>query len=376
MDEYISTMSDEERAERRAARIAARKKRQHERRMRKLRQMVPVLGASLLLVGVLSAWGKSHHAKRDEDHEDNAQVMSLQSESVKPLIPEVREAKPFHAAVSNSTVMLGEEFPSKHALLIDVQSGKILAEKDANTVISPASMTKILTLLVAVEHLNESDLDKTVTITREITDYCYVNDCSVVGLMVGEEVPVRELLYGTILSSGADTALALANYVAGSHEAFVEMMNDKLEELGLSDTAHFTNCVGLYHEDHYCTIYDIAMILKAAMDLPLCQEVLDARTYETLPTTDHPNGQILSNWFLRRIEDKDTGRVEVVGAKTGFVVQAGNCAASAGRDTEGRLYLCVTANAQGSWRAIYDHVDLYQRFCPTEPPAPAADAVQ
>ena len=89
-------------------------------------------------------------------------------------------------------------------------------------------MTKILTLLVAVEQLEgEEALDDTVTITREITDYCYVNDCSVVGLEVDEVVPVRELLYGTILSSGADAALALACYTAGSHEAFVAQMNEK-----------------------------------------------------------------------------------------------------------------------------------------------------
>ena len=99
-------------------------------------------------------------------------------------------------------------------------------------------------LLVAAEHIE--NLDDTVTITIDITDYCYVNDCSVVGFALDEVVPVRELLYGTILPSGADAALALAKYVAGSQEAFVALMNEKLEELGLSDTAHFTNCVGLY----------------------------------------------------------------------------------------------------------------------------------
>lgn len=131
----------------------------------------------------------------------------------------------FVPAATAATAVLGEEIPSSHAVLIDAESGEILAEKDADAVISPASMTKILTLLVAVEQLeSEEALDDTVTITREITDYCYVNDCSVVGLEVDEVVPVRELLYGTILSSGADAALALAYYTAGSHEAFVALM--------------------------------------------------------------------------------------------------------------------------------------------------------
>jgi D-alanyl-D-alanine carboxypeptidase (penicillin-binding protein 5/6) len=155
----------------------------------------------------------------------------------------------------------------------------------------------------------------------------------------------------------------VANYVAGSHEAFVELMNQKLEELGLSETAHFTNCVGLYDENHHCTVYDMAMILKAAMENDLCREILDARTYETAPTSDHPDGQVLSNWFLRRIEDKDTGDIEVIGAKTGYVTQAGSCAASCGRDPDGNEYICVTGDANSSWRAIYDHVDLYSKYC-------------
>ena len=185
------------------------------------------------------------------------------------------------------------------------------------------------------------------------------------GFELDEVVPVRELLYGTILPSGADAALALATYVAGSQEAFVELMNDKLEELGLSDTAHFTNCVGLYDEAHACTVTDMALILKAAMENDLCREVLSAHTYETAPTPQHPDGQVLSNWFLRRIEDKDQDlSVRAVAAKTGYVVQSGNCAASYAKSSDGHGYLCVTANAYSAWRAIYDHVELYKTYCP------------
>ena len=222
-------------------------------------------------------------------------------------------------------------------------------------------MTKIMTLLVAAENLKS--LDDTAAITIDITDYCFVNDCSVVGYKLGEVATVRELLYGTILSSGADAALALATHVAGSHEAFVALMNEKLAELGIDDTAHFTNCVGLYDPDHHCTVTDMAVMLKAAMENELCREVLDARIYETVPTEQHPEGQVLSNWFLRRIEDKDTGDIDVIGAKTGYVAQSGNCAASCGRTEDGREYICVTGNAYSAWRAIYDHVDLYKTYC-------------
>ena len=269
---------------------------------------------------------------------------------------------------TEDTVLLPDTFPSRCAVVLDAESGVILAEKNADTVISPASMTKVLTVLVAAEQITEADLDDTFTMTIDITDYCYVNGCSVVGLMVDETVSVRELFYGTILPSGADAALGLATYVAGSQEAFVALMNEKLEELGLSDTAHFTNCVGLYDEAHKCTVSDMAVMLEAAMDNDLCREVLEARTYETLPTTDHPEGQILSNWFLRRIEDKDTGGITVTGAKTGYVVESGNCAASYGETADGRRYICVTADAYSAWRAIYDHTDLYRIYCSGETP--------
>lgn len=267
--------------------------------------------------------------------------------------------KTYTAEKAADTLQLGADISSEHAILIDLDTDTIVAEKDASAIINPASMTKILTVLVAAEHV--TDLDDTFTITLEITDYSYVNDCSSVGFAENEVVTVRDLFYGTILPSGGDAAAALATYVAGSKEAFVDMMNEKIDELGLSETAHVTNCVGLYDEDHYCTVYDMAMILEAAIENDLCREVLSAHTYTTSATEQHPEGITISNWFLRRIEDKDTGG-EVVCAKTGYVVQSGNCAASYGKDASGKEYICVTANASSGWNCIYDHVALYKQF--------------
>lgn len=354
MDErYTPILSNEERAALRSQRAVRRKAAQQERRRRQLRQLLPVGTLVLVLVGLLAGWA-SHRTK--EEPEPEVPAAAVLDEIAPP------EPEPLWAPVETAnTTRLDDTFPSAYAVVIDRADGTILAEKDSNAVISPASMTKILTLLVAAENLK--NLDDTVTITVDITDYCFVNDCSVVGYELNESATVRELLYGTILPSGADAALALAVYVAGSHEAFVELMNEKAAELGISETAHFTNCVGLYDEAHHCTVRDMAVILNAAMENELCREVLNARTYETAPTLEHPDGQILSNWFLRRIEDKDTGDVEVIGAKTGYVMQSGNCAASCGRAVDGREYVCVTGNAYSSWRAIYDHVELYKNYC-------------
>ncbi len=267
--------------------------------------------------------------------------------------------KEYFAKTTPDTIQPINTVVSENAVFIDVETGDILAERNYKEGICPASMTKILTVLVAAEHV--TDLDDTFTMTLEITDYGYVNDCSSAGFAKDETVTVRDLFYGTILPSGADAAVGLATYVAGDQESFVAMMNDKLKELGLSKTAHFTNCVGIYDEDHYCTVYDMAMILEAAIDNELCREVLSAHTYTTSKTEQHPDGIIISNWFLRRIEDKDTGG-EVVCGKTGYVVQSGNCAASFGVDASGKEYICVTAESNSNWRCIKDHVDLYKQF--------------
>lgn len=280
------------------------------------------------------------------------------------LQPEVYEA------VSTAyTTGFADSVISEYGIVIDVENGAILAQRNAKTGMSPASMTKVLTILTAADALgiggedwaNNPILDDTFEITIDITDYSFVNRCSNVGFEVGERVTVRDLFYGTILPSGADAAVGLACYVSGSHEAFVELMNQKLNELGLSGSTHFTNCVGLYDKDHYSTVYDIAVILKTAADNPFCREVLSAHTYNTAVNDRHPKGLLVSNWFLRRIEDKDT-HGEVICAKTGYVNQSKSCAASLAADVHGKEYICVTAGAGGSWPCINDHVALYQTW--------------
>lgn len=305
--------------------------------------------------------------QREENHpEDHPAEEDISREDQPKEAGQSGEDFAFSPCVTERTAAFPQEgrgVYSTNGILIDVETQEILACRDPYLRINPASMTKILTLLVAAEHVQ--DLGDTFTMTAEIADYVYRHDCSIAGFGVGEKVTVEDLLYGTILPSGAEAAMALAEYVAGSQEAFVEMMNQKLEQLGLSDSAHFTNCVGLYDENHYCTVYDMALILKAATDNELCRRVMSARKYTTsVVTQDWPDGILLSNWFLRRIEDKDT-HGEVLCAKTGYVDQSGNCAASLAADSGGREYICVTTGSISNWACIYDHVEIYQAFLPS-----------
>lgn len=286
---------------------------------------------------------RENKEKEDEENEDTSET----------------ESQAYEFTATEDTISLGGNIVSSNAIFVDIASQTILARKDETSRIVPASMTKVLTLLVAVENIDDPD-DKFV-MTREILDYCFTNDCIVVGFEEGEAVTVKDLLYGAILTSGADAALGLAEYVAGSEEEFVALMNAKLEDMGLSGSAHFTNCVGVYDESHYCSVYDMAVIMEAAVKNKTCREVLSAHTYTTSITQQHPEGIPISNWFLRRIEDKDTGG-EVICAKTGYVLQSGNCAVSYGMDKKGREYICVTVNAYNKWKCTEDHVYLYKRF--------------
>lgn len=269
----------------------------------------------------------------------------------------------YHFKADKNTGSVPDDIDSEYAVIVDLVDGSIIAGREYDTQMNPASMTKILTLLVAVENINLKKLDEdTYEIHQGITDYVFTNQMSQVGFGIGDTPTIRSLLYGTILPSGADAALALAEYTAGSEEAFVELMNKKLEELGISDTAHFTNVVGAYDEDHYCTALDMATILRAAIDNELCREVLSCHYYEVARSKDE-DAEVLgiSNWFLRRIEDKET-HGEVICAKTGYVSESGSCAASYQKSYDGGHYICVTAGAPGVWPCIYDHVELYETY--------------
>jgi D-alanyl-D-alanine carboxypeptidase (penicillin-binding protein 5/6) len=280
--------------------------------------------------------------------EDNGQKEPEDGEKVQQL---------FQYEATEDTHALGEdEITSSYAVFVDTESDTILASRDAFSRMVPASMTKVLTALIAAEHVENWD-DK-FTITIDITDYSFQNHCSNAGFDRDETVTIRDLIYGAILPSGADASLGLAVYVAGSQEAFVELMNEKLEELGLSETSHFTNCVGIYDVNHYTTAYDMAVIMEAAIQNEMCREVFSTRIYTTSVTEQHPEGIEMSNWFVRRIEDKETNGIMVYG-KTGYVDESGSCAVSFGTNENGRTYICVTANSGSKWWCIDDHAKLY-----------------
>jgi len=363
-----SEASKREWEESKKRRLAARKALQE--KARKQREQRIMIGAAvgillvllfLLISAVKSCASQKEDAVPEEVPIETVAALEEENPSVEAPVEEpVEETKNYSFTTAQTLGAIPSEVVSKYIAIIDCDTNTILGGKEIRTRMNPASMIKILTVLTAMDYVE--NMEDTVEITIDITDYTFTNGCSVVGYGWGDTPTVEELFYGTIVPSGADAAIALAKYCAGSQEAFVELMNEKAKELGLTDT-HVTNCVGIYDENQYSTVYDIAVILRTAMDDSFLRNVLVQHKYLTAPTKDNPDGILLSNWFLRRIEDFDThGTVE--GAKTGYVDESGSCAASFATDKNGKTYLCVTSGSTTSWRCVHDHINLYCEYLP------------
>ena len=152
---------------------------------------------------------------------------------------------------------------SRHAILLDAQSGQILAQKRADERAAPASLTKMMTILLAIEA--EPDLDKQVTLPEDIFPPLQTEKASMAGFVPGETVTVRDLLYGVMLPSGAECCEALAQLISGSEESFAALMNQKAAELGMKNT-HFTNATGLTATEHYSSAAGLCLASLAVVN--------------------------------------------------------------------------------------------------------------
>lgn len=245
---------------------------------------------------------------------------------------------------------------SEYAVLIDLDNQQVLADKGAQERIYPASMTKLMTLIVAIEHID--NLEDTFLMTDEILTPLYAQDASMAGFQTGESCTVLDLLYGAALPSGADATTALALYTAGSEEIFVSWMNEKVAELGLENT-HFTNASGLHDPDHYSTVTDIALLLEYCLQNELCKQVISTYMYTTSATEQNPEGIQLYDTMFSRMYGTEVEGITILGGKTGYTDEAGHCLASYAQTPDGHTYIAVTAGGQTKWRPVFDAFKLY-----------------
>ena len=162
---------------------------------------------------------------------------------------------------------------SDHVVVVDGTSGAVLFRRNALEPVAPASLTKIMTAILGIEHGNPADH---VNIT---VDARTMPDSSLMGLQPGFDVTLEDLLYGLLLPSGNDAAVAIARYVAGNSEAFAQLMNEKARWLGLRAT-HFVNPHGLDASDHYSCPLDMVVMARYAMQYPLFRQIVDTKSYE------------------------------------------------------------------------------------------------
>ncbi len=268
---------------------------------------------------------------------------------------------------TTDTIQLADstDYLAKHMILVDAKTQTMIAEKGADEEIAPASMTKLMTLVVAAEALSEEQIaNDSVTITNEILQPVYERGASIVGYQAGETAYVRDMFYGTALASGADAAVALSIYVGGSLEGFVSMMNEKAVEIGLQHT-HFCNPTGLDEDGHYSTAHDIARLLEYTMSNPFCYEVLTTQTYQTQTTPQHPQGFLIKSIVFFRCRSHELPTLQLGGGKTGFTRNAGQCLASWFTDAEGHVYVAVVGGCEEHSDSIYDTLMLVDHCCPT-----------
>jgi len=251
-----------------------------------------------------------------------------------------------------------KEIASKYCVLIDTENNTVIAQRDAEKKMYPASMTKIMTLIVAVE--NMTSLGDTFTMTHDILSPLYDADASLAGFQENEVITIKDMLYGAILPSGADATDGLAIKIAGSEENFVKLMNEKVTELGLHNT-HFTNTSGLHNDNHYSTALDMAVIMNYALQNDLCREILSTYQYTTSKTKEHPKGILLESTMFGRMYGDEVEGVLIKGGKTGFTAEAQHTMASYA-EKEGKEYILVTAYEDDKWGSVYDAFDIYEKY--------------
>jgi serine-type D-Ala-D-Ala carboxypeptidase (penicillin-binding protein 5/6) len=219
----------------------------------------------------------------------------------------------------------------------------LLYGKDAHKRLAPASLTKIMTAIVAIERGNPQDKVAIDVDSRTMWE------STVMGLTPGESLALETLLYGLMLPSGNDAALAIAHHVGGSEARFVEMMNEKAKALGLQDT-QFRNPHGLDAEGHYSSAYDLAIMARYAMQSPL---------FQSLSAAQHWQAEGYDLWNLNKLLGHYPG---ADGVKVGFTDNAGRClVASATRDGH-RVFVTVirSQDPAGDSRALLDYA--FQNF--------------
>jgi len=310
----------------------------------------------VMLIIIVAAAVKSNNREVEETTTESSYVAVWTS------MPE--GTAPFEAKTAAAGVF--NDIYSEKAVLIHLDSGEVLAEKNAYDRGQPASITKVMTTIIAIENI--PDLDATYTMPIEIFNEIYGQDLSSAGLVNGETLTIRDILYGLFLRSGAECCLAIENIVSGDSESFVALMNAKAEELGLNDT-HFANSTGDTDENHYTTVYDMAILLRYCLQNETFREIASTSEYTVAPTNKHADGLTFNSTLSQSlpIMSDYEGLFTIEGGKTGHTDTAGRCLITFA-EINGEEYILCTFGAYNfdgqptTNLHTRDHCNVYSAF--------------
>lgn len=336
-------------------------RRRKRRRQRRIRAALLLL-AMICLLGLIGVAGRRLISPADREKQTEAasradEAKETDSSTEKMTEPEIQTETQTEA---KRNMMPGlqtamDNLYSAHAVVIRASNGAVIAEKSPEERTYPASLTKIMTALVAIQHLE--DLQESITLPADIFEELYLQDASLSGFSPGETVTAQDLLYGVMLPSGAESCIALADRIGGSEDGFVALMNEKAAELGMTGT-HFTNSSGLHSEDHYTTVSDLGILLQEALKNETFRQIFVSRNYTTQSTESHPDGITFeASVFKNMNEDQSMRSVGVIqGGKTGYTLEAGLCLASMGIVGQ-EEFLVITTGAEGSHETVQFNIE-------------------
>ncbi|MPW26889.1 D-alanyl-D-alanine carboxypeptidase [Alkalibaculum sp. M08DMB] len=246
-------------------------------------------------------------------------------------------------AENSSVSISSNDLHSNYVMLTRLNDNTNLMEKNSREKLYPASLTKIMTAIVAIENL--SNLEEEIGLTHYTFNDLYVANASMAGFKPNEKVRAIDLLYGVLLPSGAEAGIGLADQIAGSEQSFVKMMNQKAADLGMDNT-HFTNTAGLHDENHYTTAEDLTVLLKYALQNDIFREIFTSSRHSTKPTNKHADGITFYSTMFEKLGNTRITGGEILGGKTGYTDEAGLCLVSLAK-VGNQEYILITAGAKG-----------------------------
>lgn len=239
---------------------------------------------------------------------------------------------------------------SDYFCVMDADTGAILGEKGMDVETPPASLTKIMTCLVAIEN---GDLDAQVEMTEEAVAYA-TDGSSNLYTQVGEVFTLRDMLYGMMLKSANDISTAIAVHVGGTLEHFLEMMNDKAKALGC-EHSYFANACGMPNDAHHSSAHDLALISQEALKNPIFREIVHTKQY-TIPATNMNDARTFENHHKFLVTD-EYAYDGIIGGKTGYTDLAGSCLATY-VERDGRTVIVIALHCLGMDNCLYDTTNL------------------